>query len=106
MCIRDRDLSGLVETFHRADYLIDLDQVWDQLNNSEVDSAFINRVIQEQFAKNLRPYSFEAFGPMPVLTYLYFLENETDNIRLLLIGKENNLDAQLIKERMRPIHGI
>ena len=43
---------------------------------------------------------------MPVLTYLYFLENETDNIRLLLIGKENNLDAQLIKERMRPIHGI
>lgn len=103
---REKDLSGLVETFHRADYLIDLDQVWDQLNNSEVDSAFINRVIQEQFAKNLRPYSFEAFGPMPVLTYLYFLENETDNIRLLLIGKENNLDAQLIKERMRPIHGI
>lgn len=102
---RTQDLSALVDSYQTAEYMIDLDKVWDQLHNNNVNPTEISDWIQKQFAEILYPYSFKAFGPMPVLTYLFFLENETDNVRLLLIGKENKLDAKLIKERMRPIYG-
>lgn len=103
---REKDLNGLVETYQTSEYLIDLTPVWDQLHNEKVNPTQVNDYIQAEFSENLRSFSFDAFGPMPVLTYLYFLENETDNVRLILTGKENNLDSKVIKERMRPIHGI
>lgn len=103
---RNRDVSGLVQSFQTAEYIINLDTVWDQLSNQKVKPTEINTIIQKEFSDILRSYSYEAFGPMPVLTYLYFFENECDNIRLILTGKENHLDNQLIRERMRPIHGL
>ncbi|MCR8969732.1 V-type ATPase subunit [Facklamia sp. 7083-14-GEN3] len=103
---REKDLNGLVETYQTAEYMINLDPVWSQLNDEKVNPTELNALIQGEFSRILRSFSFDAFGPMPVLTYLYFLENEGDNVRLVLTGKENNLDNQLIKERMRPIHGI
>ncbi|MBG9980610.1 V-type ATPase subunit [Facklamia sp. DSM 111018] len=103
---RNQDLNGLVDSYQTAEYMINLDPIWDQLHNQTVNPTENTAVIQKEFSEILRSYSFEPFGPMPVLTYLYFLENELDNVRLILIGKENQLDSSLIKERMRPIHGI
>lgn len=103
---RDQDLNGLVESYHLADYMINLDPIWDQLQNKKVNPTEIDSIIQGEFSEILRSYSFEAFGPMPVLTFLHFFENEIDNVRLILIGKENQLGNKIIKERMRPIHGL
>lgn len=103
---RAQDLNALSETYNQANYFVNLDDVWTQLHTKKVDPMRISASLHREFAGLLRQYSLEPFGPMPVLTYLYFLENETDNVRLLLIGKENNIQSDLIRERMRPIYGI
>jgi V/A-type H+-transporting ATPase subunit C len=46
------------------------------------------------------------FGPMPVLAYIYFKENEVANLRLILNAKEYDLDQNIVEERMRPIYGL
>ncbi|MDK6804659.1 V-type ATPase subunit [Aerococcus sp. UMB1112A] len=61
--------------------------------------------IEETEAEEMKLAQLEAFGPLPALAYLYFKENEITNIRLILVGKANDLDEQAIKERMRPIYG-
>lgn len=62
----------------------------------ETDNAFMRRMQQAKL---------EVFGPLPILAYLYTKENEIKNIRLALAGKENNLPAEQIRERLRLDYG-
>ncbi|MGT2755702.1 V-type ATPase subunit [Streptococcus ovuberis] len=48
---------------------------------------------------------FETEGPLPLARYLYGKEMEIKNLRLILTGRSNGLNAQVLKERMRPIYG-
>jgi len=58
----------------------------------ETDNAFINRI---------KAAKLEVFGPLPIIAYLYAKENEVKNLRLILVGKENDLPISAIRERMR-----
>lgn len=62
----------------------------------ETDNAFINRI---------KDAKLEVFGPLPIVAYLYAKENEVKNLRLILVGKENNLPISAIRERMRMNYG-
>ncbi|AEB29657.1 V-type sodium ATPase subunit C [Carnobacterium sp. 17-4] len=62
----------------------------------ETDNAFINRI---------KDAKLEVFGPLPIVAYLYAKENEVKNLRLILVGKENNLPISAIRERMRINYG-
>ena len=62
----------------------------------ETDNAFINRI---------KDAKLEVFGPLPVIAYLYAKENEVKNLRLILVGKENDLPVEAIRERMRMNYG-
>ena len=62
----------------------------------ETDNAFINRI---------KDAKLEVFGPLPIIAYLYAKENEVKNLRLILVGKENNLPISAIRERMRMNYG-
>ncbi|MGX7418497.1 V-type ATPase subunit [Carnobacterium gallinarum] len=48
---------------------------------------------------------FDIFGPMPMLAYLYAKETEIKNLRLLLVGKNNQLSQTALEERMRINYG-
>lgn len=48
---------------------------------------------------------FETEGPLPLARYLYGKELEVKNLRLILTGRSNGLEPQMLKERMRPIYG-
>lgn len=48
---------------------------------------------------------YEAFGPMPLLGYLYAKETEVTNLRLLLVGKDNGINEDILRERVRQVYG-
>lgn len=60
------------------------------------DNAFMRRMQQAKL---------EAFGPLPILAYLYSKEIEVKNLRLILAGKENGLPPEQIRERLRLNYG-
>lgn len=58
------------------------------------------------YMEKMKDAKLEVFGPMPLLAYIYAKENEVKNLRLILVGKENNLPIKEIRERMRIIYGL
>lgn len=48
---------------------------------------------------------YEAFGPMPLLGYVYAKETEVTNLRLLLVGKDNAISEDILRERVRQVYG-
>lgn len=45
-----------------------------------------------------------SFGPEPIISYLYAKENEIKVIRIIMIGKLNNMKSEIIRERLRDIY--
>lgn len=54
----------------------------------------------------LQQAKLEPFGVLPILAYLYYKEMEIKNLRLMLSAKENGIDEQTIRERMRPVYDV
>lgn len=44
---------------------------------------------------------FHVFGPLPVLAFISAKEIEVKNIRLVLTGKINNIESDIVRDRMR-----
>ena len=42
---------------------------------------------------------------MPLLGYVYAKETEVTNLRLLLVGKDNAINEDILRERVRQVYG-
>ena len=47
---------------------------------------------------------FVAFGIEPLIGYLMAKENETKIIRMIMVGKINEIPNELIRERLRDVY--
>lgn len=57
---------------------------------------------RDNFLLNLTEDSkYVLFGPEPLFTYLLVKENEINSIRVIMVGKLNNIDTKEIRERLR-----
>lgn len=102
----NNNMDGIVDAFLSTTYGGYLERVLLEEDLSFTDPADVGAAIYKAKAIFYRHYSLEPFGPMPVIAYLHFLFNEINNIRLILIGKDNGVPNKTITERMRPIYGI
>lgn len=102
----NQNIDGIVDAFLSTTYGSYLERVLLEEDLDFTDPAHVGAAIYKAKAIFYRNYSLEPFGPMPVIAYLHFLFNEINNIRLILIGKDNGVPNEIITERMRPIYGI
>lgn len=96
-------LKDVLSLFEGKDYSKALESVFSLEDTSQLAmqlESLENHLIHEFLATAL----FEGFGPMPVLAYLFAVEMETRNIRLILVGKDNGFSEEAIRERMSPIN--
>lgn len=70
-----------------------------------INSLRLDKLIDEIVHELMEEGMYQAFGPMPVMAYMFAKEKEITNIRLILVGKDNQIDEQILRERMRPIYG-
>lgn len=71
----------------------------------DYNSVVLDRVFDDAYMQKMKEARLQPFGPLPVLAFLYAKEIEITNLRLILSGKENKLEPQKIKERMRLSYG-
>jgi len=65
----------------------------------------VDYVTDNEYMKEINLANYQAFGPLPALGYMFAKETEITNLRLILAGKENNVEADAIKGRMRLSYG-
>lgn len=51
--------------------------------------------------RKMQDAKLKAFGPLPMLSFIYAKETEARNLRLVLSAKENHIDEEETKGRMR-----
>lgn len=52
----------------------------------------------------MRDAKIIPFGVEPVIAYIYAKETEIKIIRIIMVGKLNNIAAEVIRERLRDIY--
>lgn len=102
---RNKDMSRIIELYAMLPYGDKLKNNLSDNKNGKINVTELESVINDIEAEEMREARLQAFGPMPIIAYLFFKENEIINLRLLLVGKNNNLNQEDIEERMRPIYG-
>lgn len=69
--------------------------------NGNLNIRRLEQAIDESELKTLSQAKFEVFGSLPIIYYTLQKELEVDHLRLILAGKLNNINADIIRERMR-----
>lgn len=52
----------------------------------------------------IKDAKYVSFGLEPLLAYIFAKENEIRLVRIIMVGKLNNIDAEVIRERLRDIY--
>jgi V/A-type H+-transporting ATPase subunit C len=52
----------------------------------------------------IKDAKYVAFGIEPLLAYIFAKENEIKIVRIIMVGKLNNIDPDVIRERLRDIY--
>ena len=98
----DSGIDGLIDFIKRSRYKAIVEAL--DLEGEHV-SVVLDRAFDNAYMTEMKKARLMTFGPLPVLAFLYAKETEVMNLRLILSGKENNIDTELIRERMRLSYG-
>lgn len=52
----------------------------------------------------IKKAKYISFGPEPVIAYIYAKESEIKAVRIIMVGKLNNVSHEIIRERLRDIY--
>jgi len=62
------------------------------------------KLADDHLIKYAKQAKFVTFGPEPIIGYLLAKENEIKMIRIIMVGKINQLPTEEIKERLRDVY--
>lgn len=98
--IATKDLSSAASALMNTKYRSIIEASVDSETN-EISPVKIDFETDNAYMKMMKDAKLKAFGPLPIVAYIYAKETEVKNLRLILSGKENGVSADGIRERMR-----
>ncbi|MDQ0148502.1 V-type ATP synthase subunit C [Eubacterium multiforme] len=67
-------------------------------------ASLLEKLIDNYLMDMMKEAKFIPFGVEPVLAYIYAKETEIKVIRIIMVGKLNNISGEVIRERLRDIY--
>ena len=64
----------------------------------------LTNIIEEFIMDMMKDAKIIPFGVEPLLAYIYAKETEIKIIRIIMVGKLNNISAEVVRERLRDIY--
>lgn len=66
--------------------------------------SMLEKLIDNYIMKMMKDAKIIPFGVEPIIAYIYAKETEIKIIRIIMVGKLNNITAEVIRERLRDIY--
>lgn len=63
----------------------------------------MEKMLDDYVSSAIQAYRYSTFAPENVLRYLWMKEMETKNVRILLVGKSNGADKELLRGLLRHV---
>lgn len=76
--------------------------VEDYIKNSS--ASLIEKLVDNYIMTIMKEAKFIPFGGEPLLAYIYAKETEIKVVRIIMVGKLNNISPEVIRERLRDIY--
>lgn len=97
----------LMKWFGQINTLLDesINDFEDRIRRSEISTVDLEYLSDLMLFKLLESQVSEVNGPLSLATYLLRCEFEIKNLRLILSAYHNQINTDLVVERMRPIYG-
>lgn len=67
-------------------------------------TSTLEKLADNQTMKLMKDAKFVTFGPERILAYIYAKETEIKLIRVIMVGKLNNIAEEVIRERLRDVY--
>jgi V/A-type H+-transporting ATPase subunit C len=99
----DETLEAIPSRFAYTAYRDVVESGWDHVN-SQGSFVVFERMGRELLLEHARKANLIAFGIEPLIAYVHAKENELRMIRTIMVGKLNNLPANLIKEGLPRVY--
>ncbi len=81
--------------------------VFSQGLKSYLDSgnfSYFEKLSDDFIMQIIKPSKYSAFGMEPIISFLSAKENEIKALRIILVGKINNISKDSIRERLRDVY--
>ncbi len=66
--------------------------------------SVLEKLSENYIMKTLKTAKYVTFGPEPIFAYIAAKETEIKIIRIIMVGKLNNFDTAVIRERVRDVY--
>jgi len=66
--------------------------------------SLLEKFSENYIMKDLQAAKYVTFGPEPIFAYIAAKETEIKIIRIIMVGKLNNVDTAVIRERVREVY--
>jgi len=86
------EIESLGDLYHRT--------VYSTLLEHRGSLALVEQVAELLLLSYLRLVTYESIGIEPIISYLFMKENEIRNLRVIFIGKINEVEDEMIKEKL------
>ncbi len=99
----DESGPARIETLAAADYHEVVEEglaYWDEKGTL----VLYEKLADDYLMDYIKRAKFMNFSPAPLLGFLWAKENEIKTLRIILVGKINNLPVAVIKERLRDLY--
>ena len=64
----------------------------------------LERLVDNYIMNMMKEAKYIPFGVEPLLAYIYAKETEIKIVRIIMVGKLNNISGEVIRERLRDIY--
>lgn len=67
-------------------------------------AGVLEKLIDNYIMDMMKEAKYVSFGPEPLIAYIYAKETEIKVVRIIMVGKLNNIAGEVIRERLRDIY--
>lgn len=67
-------------------------------------AGLLEKLVDNYIMEMMKGAKFVSFGVEPLLAYIYAKETEIKVIRIIMVGKLNNITGEVIRERLRDVY--
>lgn len=96
-------IENIVSKLSHTDYAEMLREGIDEFTKTN-SASLLEKLVDNYIMKLMKEAKFIPFGPEPVLAYIYAKETEIKVVRIIMVGKLNNIASEVIRERLRDIY--
>jgi len=96
-----RHFQEEIEMFNEMVLKTQYYDIIEQSFQGEYNITTFEKECDNYIMKYVRKYKNQAFGIQPLIGYMYGKQTEIRNIRIILVGKINNINSDVIRERLR-----